>query len=323
MKRSRALLTTALPTVLVAALALTGCAGGGTDDQAQNCTPAGEASKSVKLEGDFGAAVTLASDTPITVSEVERSVLIEGDGEELQEGDSAEAFYTVFNGKTGETLSPGSTISVKKDAESVPEWALKAVECSAIGDRVVAVLPASEMLGAGVGEQYNIADDDALIAVFDFTGLALSRAEGTPMEAPEGFPTVELAEDGAPTITIPEGKAAPTELEVATLIEGDGAVVGETDTVTLHYTGAVWSNGEVFDSSWANGSPLTLGANQFVPGFTKAIVGQKVGSQIIAVIPASEGYGEDTASRLSAAGATADDVMVFVVDILSTTPAAG
>ena len=184
-------------------------------------------------------------------------------------------------------------------------------------------MPAAEIFGAGGGESYNLGDDDAVVAVIDFTEAMLGRAEGTPVEAPEGFPTVELAEDGAPTITIPEGKAAPTELEIATLIEGDGAVVGETDTVTLHYTGALWSNGQVFDSSWVNGSPYTNAANGFVTGFTKAIVGQKVGSQVIAVIPASEGYGESTAERLSGAGATADDVMVFVVDILSTTPAAG
>nr|WP_243751942.1 FKBP-type peptidyl-prolyl cis-trans isomerase [Leucobacter weissii] len=158
--------------------------------------------------------------------------------------------------------------------------------------------------------------------VFDvLRAPALERAEGEAQEPVDGLPTVELAENGAPTITIPEGEDAPKELEIVPLIEGDGAEVGETDSVYLHYTGVVWSSGKEFDSSWTNGTPIMLPANQFVPGFTKAITGQKVGSQILAVIPADEGYAEATAERLAAADATEDDVMVFVVDILDAIPA--
>lgn len=321
MKRTRALLTTALPAALIAAVALAGCSSGGGSDQA--CAAAGEASKALKVEGDFGGEITLSSKTPVQAAALERSVLIEGDGDEIPAGSSATANFTVFSGKSGEVISPGSPITVTNDEGKVAEWAAQTVACSKIGDRVAAVIPAVDVLGEGQGESYDLADSDTIVAVFDFTGMALDRAEGKSVDAPKGFPKVELGEDGSPTITIPEGKDAPTELQVATLIEGEGAEVQETDTVRLHYTGVVWSSGKVFDSSWENGSPIELAANQFVPGFTKAIVGQKVGSQIIAIIPASEGYGDETASRLSKAEAIDGDVMVFVVDILGATPAAG
>lgn len=322
MKRTRAVLTIALPTALLAALTLTSCASGGGSESAQDCAPAGDASKALAVDGDFGGDVTLSSETPAVVTGLERSVLIDGDGETIPEGASAVANFTVFNGKTGEVIAPGASTTITNDAEVVAPWAAEAIACSSVGDRVATVVPVSDVLGEGGGATYELEDTDSLIAVFDFTEIMPTRAEGTAVEAPEDFPSVELAEDGAPTITIPEGAEPPAETDFATLIEGKGAEVGETDTVTLQYTGALWSNGEVFDSSWANGAPISNAANGFVAGFTKAIVGQKVGSQIIAVIPAKDGYGDQTAERLSSAGATEDDVMVFVIDILATTPAA-
>ena len=48
-----------------------------------------------------------------------------------------------------------------------------------------------------------------------------------------------------------------------------------------------------------------------IPGFANAVIGQTVDSQVIAVIPPSEGYG-DKGSGPVPAGAT----LVFVVDIL-------
>jgi len=319
-KRTRAALIVSLPAALIAVLAVTGCSGDGGGG-GQDCAPEGTTSKAITLDGDFGGEVKLTSKTPAKVTELERSVLIEGDGDEIPEGASVVANFTVFNGKTGDVIAPGASSNISNDPEAVAPWAAQAIACSSIGDRVVTVVPSSEVLGEGGGANYDLKDTDSLIAVFDFEKLAKTRAEGKAVDAPESFPKVELAENGAPTITIPEGEKAPAKLESATIIEGDGATVGETDTVTLQYTGVVWSNGKEFDSSWTNGAPITLPANQFVPGFTQAIVGQKVGSQVIAIIPPADGYGDATAEKLSAAGATKDDVMVFVVDILDTVPA--
>ena len=78
----------------------------------------------------------------------------------------------------------------------------------------------------------------------------------------------------------------------------------------LRYTGVVWDTGEVFDSSWENGSALVLG-DDMIEGFTKAIEGQTVGSQVMAVIPPDLGYG-DQANGPIPAGAT----LVFVADIV-------
>ncbi|CAG7611381.1 FKBP-type peptidyl-prolyl cis-trans isomerase [Leucobacter soli] len=330
MKRTRALLTTALPAALVAALALTGCSGGNdfgdeTDGgtSAQECTPSGAASDAVQLSGDFGEDVKLDSKTPVVAETLERTVAIAGEGEALATGATASVNLTFINGKTGEELSPTSAQRVVNDPEQILPWALQALSCSNIGDRIVTVAPASEMFGEGGGAQADMEDADAVITVIDLLGLAKTRAEGKAVDAPAGFPTVTLAEDGAPTVTMPTDVEAPTKLQIATLIEGDGEVVKDGDSVTSHYIGAIWRTGEVFNSSWEMGSPATFTAaypGGVIEGFYEALVGQKVGSQVIAIVPASAGYGDDTASQLSGTGVDVknDDVLVFVVDILDT-----
>jgi peptidylprolyl isomerase len=50
-----------------------------------------------------------------------------------------------------------------------------------------------------------------------------------------------------------------------------------------------------------------------VPGFAKALEGATVGSQVIAILPPSEGYGK---AGNSSAGISGTDTLVFVIDIL-------
>lgn len=86
-------------------------------------------------------------------------------------------------------------------------------------------------------------------------------------------------------------------------------------SVTVHYTGVLWSDGTVFDSSWSRKSPATFSLNGVVPGFAQALEGQTVGSQIVAIIPPELGYGDQDNGTIPS-GST----LVFVIDILGTTP---
>jgi FKBP-type peptidyl-prolyl cis-trans isomerase len=139
------------------------------------------------------------------------------------------------------------------------------------------------------------------------------RATGEAQEPQAGFPTVELDQDGRPTVTLP-GTEAPTELQVETLIKGDGPVVEDGANVTVQYQGLLWKDGTIFDESWKRGEPTTFGTGQVIPGFAAGIVGQTVGSQTVVVIPPAEGYGEQGAPQAGIAG---DDTLVFVIDILA------
>jgi peptidylprolyl isomerase len=63
------------------------------------------------------------------------------------------------------------------------------------------------------------------------------------------------------------------------------------DVVQVNYTGKL-EDGTIFDSSEGR-EPLefTLGADQMIPGFEKAILGMKVGETKTFTIPAKEAYG--------------------------------
>jgi len=54
-----------------------------------------------------------------------------------------------------------------------------------------------------------------------------------------------------------------------------------------------------------------LAEGSLISGFLKAVEGQKIGSQVIAIIPPAEGYG-DTEQGSIPPGST----LVFVIDIL-------
>ena len=64
-------------------------------------------------------------------------------------------------------------------------------------------------------------------------------------------------------------------------------------TVRVHYTGKL-TDGEQFDSSHPRGEPLefTLGLQQVIEGFEKAVLGMTVGDSKTVEIPAEQAYGE-------------------------------
>jgi peptidylprolyl isomerase len=117
-----------------------------------------------------------------------------------------------------------------------------------------------------------------------------------------------------PEIEFPEGEP-PSALVVTDEIIGDGPEAASGSTVTAHYVGVAFSTGEEFDASWNRGEPLRfrLGVGQVIPGWDQGLVGKKVGSQILLVIPPDKGYGVAGKPEANIKGT---DTLVFVVDIL-------
>ena len=107
----------------------------------------------------------------------------------------------------------------------------------------------------------------------------------------------------------------PADFKLAVLKQGDGAVVAEGDSVTVQYVGMNWNTKTVFDQSWNKSGPISFATTGVVPGFSQGMVGQKVGSQVLVVIPPELGYGP---SGGSGDAISATDTIVFVIDILAT-----
>ncbi len=329
-----------LPVLLViagAALALTGCStvsNPSTDaSSAANagCAASGKISDSVKVAGDFGTSPKVTFKTPLaTPKTTERSVVVEGKGKEVaKKGSVLDVSYTAYNATNGKSIDTteyganAKSTQLTVDKTKYIAGLVAAVNCSVSGDRVVAVMPPADGFGTQGSSSFGITAKDSMIFVIDVNKVTappavLAKANGRDQKPEAGLPTVKLAKNGAPTITIPKTDP-PAELKIAALKKGDGTVVGEGDTVTVQYTGVIWSSGKTFDSSWTKGDPISFPTSGVIPGFGKALVGQAVGSQVEAVIPPAEGYG---ATGVPNAGIGGTDTLVFVVDILGTTPAA-
>ena len=85
-----------------------------------------------------------------------------------------------------------------------------------------------------------------------------------------------------------------------------------TDEVTVHYTGWL-TNGQMFDSSVANGAPATFPLNRVIKGWTEGVQLMVVGEKRRFWIRSDLGYGDrDAPGGLIPAGST----LVFDVELL-------
>jgi peptidylprolyl isomerase len=306
-----------LPILTVAALAvaLAGCATGEPDTSStadaagDECVGSGSGSDAVDVSGDFGAAPTVSFDAPLTLDATERTVTIEGDGDAIERGSTASLQFTLYNGTTGDVVTQ---TDYSTDAETISvDGLLPGLEstliCSTVGSRVVGVVPAAEGFGDAGNQQLGVEPGQSLVFVLDVVDLIPSAADAM-IEWTTDVPKVVRADDGTPTITLPETDP-PTDLMLTVLTEGDGAVVGDGDNVTVDYLGMSWNTGEVFDQSFGK-TPATFATTGVVPGFGAALVGQKVGSTVLVTIPPIYAYGIDPkAAQLGG------QTLVFLIDI--------
>jgi len=217
--------------------------------------------------------------------------------------------YQIVDAATGEVLDSSvrgedGVMPVLMDVNQSSLF-VAALECKPAGTQVVLTLPKSVL-----GDDAN----NNLVVYAEAVEELPTVATGKDVEPTEGMPEVKLDDDGAPTITVPKSDA-PTETEVAVLKQGDGAVVASGDLVTVQYRGVKWSDGKEFDSSWRRGAmPAQFQTTSVVTGFKTALEGQKVGSQVVVVMPPKDGYGASEGNELQ------NETLVFVVDILATTP---
>jgi FKBP-type peptidyl-prolyl cis-trans isomerase len=116
----------------------------------------------------------------------------------------------------------------------------------------------------------------------------------------------------APAVTIP--KALPgSSLTVKTLIQGTGSAVTKSDAVAANFVLYFWQGkSSSLKASTYTSSPTVIGG-QMLPGLETALVGKKVGSRVLAVIPPAQGYGTAGNSQIGVTGST---WLVFVIDVV-------
>lgn len=257
-------------------------------------------SAEVVVTGEPGAAPQLAYQRPLEVSEATVEVLMEGSGPKVVDGEPILVNFHAESGADGTVINDTYANEPRPyllSAEVLGVDIYQALSGQKVGSRILSIAPPA----AG--------QDSATVAVFD---ILPTRADGATVAPREELPTVRLAVDGTPTITVPD-TAPPTELVVQPLQRGNGPQVAVGQVITVQFVGVAWSDGRVFDSSWAPGElpdTFPIGVRSVIAGWDSGLVEQPVGSQVLLVVPPQMAYG-GTEDELAA------ETLVFVVDILA------
>lgn len=104
-----------------------------------------------------------------------------------------------------------------------------------------------------------------------------------------------------------------TDLQITDVLEGSGAVVPEGATITAHYTGALCSDGTIFQSSHDFGDAITFPLNGVIEGWQKGVPGMKIGGIRRLLIPAAQAYGSHSPSP----NIPANSDLVFDIELVA------
>ncbi len=277
------------------------------------------------VTGAFGSAPTVTFRPDVRPPRKLTAVaLTQGTGPQVATGDATVFQYTAYVWRTGQEIDssydpkyghkpfafvPGSSSSLMSGLNF-------GLIGQHVGSRVLLIVPPEDGAAQLDGSVTGVQADDTLVYVADIVQSSKYLPPGqttAPVGDPK-LPQVTGPSDQDPTITIPPNTAPPTQLVARTLITGTGPVLKAGDVIEARYTGVLWRNGQVFDSTAKDGNSAfsaTLDPSAIIQGWVTGLTGQHVGSRVLLVVPPSLGYGSQASNSIPA-----NSTLVFVVDIL-------
>ncbi|QAY61179.1 hypothetical protein ET475_15110 [Microbacterium protaetiae] len=306
----------ALALLSLTAVALVGCASG--DGPAASCSRTTDTGSStmdlISVTGSATSAPKVEVNTPLHATTTQFSDVIRGDGEVPITSDAQMIVLDValVSASTGKTLVTTPYDGDESRVYPVSQWVQSfpgfddALHCATAGTRVAVAIAPGGVPEASLSS-LGMSAGDSLVAVLDVRKVFLAAADGSPVYNDGfGMPAVVRAPDGRPGVIVPDS-VAPKTFKAQVLKRGDGAKVSADHPVLLHYTIVNWTDKSVVETTWDSQAEfVTLSTKS--KGFQKAVEGQRVGSQVLAVIPPADGV----------SGAT--DTQIAVIDILGVGP---
>ncbi|MEU3655052.1 FKBP-type peptidyl-prolyl cis-trans isomerase [Streptomyces sp. NPDC032161] len=266
----------------------------------------------------FGEKPTLSKGSGNPPKELKTKVLSQGDGPEVKNGEAVQVNYL---GQSWDSDKPFDNSFDRKPfdltlgAGMVIQGWDKGLVGKKVGSRVQLVIPPD--LGYGAQGQGDIKPNSTLVFVVDIlkaTQIPVS-AKGTEVAQEDAdLPKVGTNTDGkAPKVTIPSKSTPPSKLVSNYVLESKGEVVKDTDSVIVHYVGLVWKDGKTFDSTYTTGRTQTFPLAQVtLKGLKNGLVGKKIGSRVLLVVPPDQGFGDQAQQTIPA-----KSTLVFAVDLLA------
>lgn len=273
----------------------------------------GKALDGVTVTGAIGSKPSVDFAKPLSSNAIETKVIKEGTGPAIVGKQYIRFDYSIFNGTTKTNLGQSKYDAGQGEAQYlVPENAVDI--CHGLtgvkeGSRVAIIIPA----GVAASEDSDpLKKTDSVLFVIDVHKVYLQTTSTSVRSTDSGMPSVVFAPDGTPGVTMPKA-SAPADFKKNTLLDGSGETISLGDTVTLNYSGFLWESGNVFDSSWTNGKPeqFQITEGGLIEGFVKALIGAKLGSKMVVVIPPEMGYGAQGNNTIPG-----NATLVFVIEVL-------
>jgi len=253
------------------------------------------------------------------VTKTQTSVLVSGKGRAMTAGDSAFYDLTILNGRTGKVVAQGTYDSIGDGFGTIAKGAAfeavtKGLECAQGNSRIAIV--ANSQDGHQNKVYQGIRKTDSLVFVLDVTTTFPAQATGHNRAPQNGLPSVVTTKSGQPGIQIPAG-TVPKTFTKQLLKEGTGPKTKKDSFVVAKYTAVGWRDKTVFDSSWTIGEGqakvIGLGNPGVVAGLRAGLIGQKVGSRLLLVIPPKLAISDGSDQTVTVPTGTP---LVYVVDIL-------
>ncbi|MFD4246119.1 FKBP-type peptidyl-prolyl cis-trans isomerase [Streptomyces sp. NPDC058525] len=268
----------------------------------------------------FGETPTLSQGKGEPPKDLKVETVSEGDGPALKKGDIAQVNYLgqVWDGKEpfDASFGKGKPFDVTIGAGMVIKGWDQGLEGQKVGSRVELVIPPA----LGYGEQGSgdkIKPNATLVFVVDIVKGTSVPASATGKEVAQDnkdLPKVGTNTDGKEVaVTVPKDTAEPSKLVSNYVLEGDGAVVKDTDNVVVKFNGKTWKDDKTFESTYTTDTTVTWPMEQLsVKGLKEGLIGKKVGSRILLVIPPDLAFGDKEQGTIPA-----KSTLVFSLDILA------
>jgi len=123
-----------------------------------------------------------------------------------------------------------------------------------------------------------------------------------------------------PTLSVETKPLTVKETTTKVLTEGKGSTLTKDSVVRFNYVLLNGKDGKQIENSFTKAqgpAELDLGAD-ILPGLSKGLAGKKVGSRVLVAIPPVDAFGT---KGNAAAGVGPTDTVLFMMDLVSATPA--
>jgi len=266
----------------------------------------------IKVTGAKGKLPTVAIKAPFAIDKTRVDVLDKGTGDKAVEDGVVTVNYYGAIGRTGkmfeESFSSGSAATFPL-GQVIAGFKIGLTGQQA-GSRVLIAMPGSDAYDANpTGGPTDYQVGDTLVFVVDILSVSVAGPTGKAVTPADGLPTVSGSDK--PTITIPSGNP-PTKMVTQPLTEATGYKVAKTDSITARYVGYSWKTGKLIDDGFDN--PTSGKLSDLIPGWQTGLLGKRVGSRVLLVLPPADGFPKGSNNPPVEAG----DTVVYVIDILFT-----